>query len=173
VRWIEGGVLGLTFALRGKIRRLQIPSVQSPRRADHLWEHTCFEAFVSVKNEFAYREYNFSPSGEWAVYYFRGYRDGTLLADDSFAPTIAVRSAEDSFELDAITHVEGPPSIGQGRPLRLGLSAVIEEKNQVLSYWALQHSTGEPDFHQPDGFALEIMPPGVDGADNRAYTEKP
>ena len=37
-----------------------------------------------------------------------------------------------------------------------GLSAVIEDPNGVLSYWALRHPPGKPDFHHPDTFALEI-----------------
>ena len=40
--------------------------------------------------------------------------------------------------------------------LRLGLCAVIEEENGALSYWALKHPSGRPDFHHPDGFALKI-----------------
>jgi hypothetical protein len=39
---------------------------------------------------------------------------------------------------------------------RLGLSAVVEEKNGVLSCWPLKHPPGKPDFHHPDAFALEL-----------------
>jgi hypothetical protein len=41
-------------------------------------------------------------------------------------------------------------------PLRLGLSAVIEENDGTISYWALKHLPGKPDFHHPDSFALEL-----------------
>jgi hypothetical protein len=47
----------------------------------------------------------------------------------------------------------GSPSCGH---VRLGLSAVIEEERGMLSYWALKHPTGRPDFHHPDAFALEL-----------------
>jgi hypothetical protein len=33
---------------------------------------------------------------------------------------------------------------------------VIEEGDGVLSYWALRHPAARPDFHHPEGFALEI-----------------
>ena len=50
-------------------------------------------------------------------------------------------------------------------PLRLGLCAVIEEESGVLSYWALKHRPGRPDFHHPDGFVLEIEAPEVEMID--------
>ncbi|MDT8281967.1 MAG: hypothetical protein RQ982_04055, partial [Gammaproteobacteria bacterium] len=36
----------LTFRLLGDIPGLAIPGPRSPRRADNLWLHTCFEVFV-------------------------------------------------------------------------------------------------------------------------------
>jgi hypothetical protein len=44
----------------------------------------------------------------------------------------------------------------QGRRLRLVLSAVLEDTDGVLSYWALQHPPGRPDFHHPDAFAVQL-----------------
>ena len=44
----------------------------------------------------------------------------------------------------------------QGRPLRLGLSAVVEDVDGILSYWALRHPSGKPDFHHTDAFALQL-----------------
>jgi hypothetical protein len=42
------------------------------------------------------------------------------------------------------------------RGLCLGLSAVIEDKAQVLSYWALKHPAEKPDFHHADSFVVEL-----------------
>jgi hypothetical protein len=39
---------------------------------------------------------------------------------------------------------------------RLGLSAVIEETNGTISYWAVAHPPGKADFHHSDCFALEL-----------------
>ena len=39
---------------------------------------------------------------------------------------------------------------------RIGLSAVIEEEDGTISYWALRHAPGKPDFHHPDAFAMEL-----------------
>jgi hypothetical protein len=36
----------------------------------------------------------------------------------------------------------------------MGLSAVIEDRKNGLSYFALKHSAKQPDFHQPASFIL-------------------
>ena len=102
-----------------------------------------------------YREFNFSPSGQWAAYAFRRYRDGGAL-DCELAPEIAVRRTANRLELDARIRRDFLP---QGRPLRLGLSAVVEDAHGVLSYWALQHPADKPDFHHSDSFAIPLVLP--------------
>lgn len=158
VAWTEAGELAITYILKGDLTCLRIPEPQPPRRADRLWEHTCFEVFVGVKDKTQYCEFNCAPSGEWAVYTFRRYRDGGSLDDEGLAPKITVRSTEDSLELDAIIRLDRVPTIQPRARLRLALSAVVEEENGVLSYWALKHPPGKPDFHHPDSFALEFAP---------------
>ena len=36
----------------------------------------------------------------------------------------------------------------------VGFSAILEEEDGTISYWALAHAPGRPDFHHPDCFAL-------------------
>ncbi len=149
---------GITFAyrLRGDMVRLLVPPEQSPQRTDLLWEHTCFEAFIAVPGDTGYREFNFSPSGQWAAYAFSNYRQ----RDESFelidAPRITARLFAGRLELDAhISPADLPP--GASRFL-IGLSAVIEAADTVdgsHSYWALRHPAARPDFHHRDAFALE------------------
>ena len=145
-----GDTLTLAFVLECDLSRVRIPEPRSSGRADGLWQHTCFEAFVMAGKGPRYREFNFSPSGEWAVYDFRGFRDGGEL-DSELAPRIAMRRTLNRLELDAQIERNLLP---QGRLLRLGLSAVIEDADGVLSYWALQHPLCRPDFHHADSFAL-------------------
>lgn len=152
----EFGALALTFVLKGDINRLRIPSLESPRRVDRLWEHTCFEAFVQLKGQSAYYEFNFSPSGEWAGYAFREYREGGPIEDEQLNPKIAVQKEAETLELHAVIRLDRLSKIQPGSILRLGLAAVVEGINGRLSYWALKHPPGEPDFHHPANFALEI-----------------
>jgi hypothetical protein len=142
----------LTFCLVGDISGLSIPASRSPRRTDRLWRHTCFEAFVMAGEGPEYREFNFSPSGEWAVYDFRNYRNGGVLEND-LAPGIVVHKTMDRLELGAEI---GQVLLPQGRRLRLGLSAIVEDAAGILSYWALRHPPGKPDFHHTDAFALQL-----------------
>ena len=151
----KSGSLMLTFCLVGDISGLSIPESRSPRRADYLWRHTCFEAFVMEGEGPEYREFNFSPSGEWAVYDFRGYRNGGVL-ENKLAPGIVVHKTMDRLELGAEI---GQVLLPHGRPLRLGLSAIVEDAAGILSYWALRHPPDKPDFHHIDAFAVQMRIP--------------
>src|SRR4051794_6728025 len=66
------GHLALGYRLCGDIARLVVPAPALPEPADGLWKHTCFEVFVTVIGDATYREFNFSPSGQWAAYAFSG-----------------------------------------------------------------------------------------------------
>ena len=152
---VNTGSLNLTFCLVGDVSGLRLPESRSPRRADDLWQHTCFEVFVMAGEGPEYREFNFSPSGEWAVYAFHRYRNGGVL-EHELSPGIVVRKAMDRLELAAEISQGLVP---HGRPLRLGLSAVVEDVDGILSYWALRHPPGKPDFHHADAFALQMRGP--------------
>jgi hypothetical protein len=147
------GGLTLTFDLAGDIAGLRIPEPRSSRRAGALWRHTCFEVFIMAEDGPGYREFNFSPSGEWAVYAFRRYRDGGEL-EIELTPGIVVRRSMNRLQLDAEIRRDYLPP---GRLLRLGLSAVMEDADGVLSYWALRHPPGRPDFHHTDAFASQLV----------------
>jgi hypothetical protein len=159
VRRSSSAELELTFRLDGDIPRIWFPSPGVPRIATQLWRHTCFEAFIALEGQPAYHEFNFAPSGEWAVYAFCDYRDGGPLAYEMMRPHIAVRSAGSRLELDALVRLDGLSAIHPHASLRIGLSAVIEASDG-LSYWALRHPADKPDFHDADGFALLLEPPG-------------
>lgn len=142
-------MLNVSYVIDCELARLLIPAPRPPRFVDGLWRHSCCELFVARKDEPAYREFNFSPSGEWAAYAFARYREGAPLRDEALNPGIAMHSSARELRLDASV------ACAAGK-LQLALSAVIEEAGGGLSYWALRHAPGEPDFHHPDAFALEL-----------------
>jgi len=117
----EPNRLRITFLLKGDISALKIPPKCPPRRVDRLWEHTCFEAFIRVDGDPSYYEFNFSLSSEWAAYWFRNYRDGGPMPDESCSPKILVRREVDGIELDAIVRLDLLPAIPPGAPLTQGL----------------------------------------------------
>jgi hypothetical protein len=145
------GSLILSYVVNGRISDLRLPPVVAAARADELWRHTCFEAFVCPSNDPAYYEFNFSPSTQWAAYQFSGYRNGMRVATEIGAPRIEWRSSAETYTLQAALEFDGLSS-----PLHLGLSAVLEETNGRKSYWAMAHPPGKPDFHHADCFALEL-----------------
>lgn len=146
----RGGALVLRYLVTGRIGALRLPPAAASARADELWLHTCFEAFVRPVGGEGYYELNFAPSTEWAAYRFSGYRTGMAIADESVAPIIGVVASAERFELQASLEL---PNTGSWR---LALSAVIEHTNGERSYWALAHPSSKPDFHHPDAFALEL-----------------
>jgi hypothetical protein len=163
VRGISVGVerasrLELTFHLDADLGRIRVPPTRRPAVVHQLWEHTCFEVFVAENDAAAYHELNLAPSGEWAGYRFRDYREIDALVDDALAPPIAVSTGADRLTLDASIELARLSPDYAGARLRLGLSAVIEDTEGRRSYWALRHPTGQPDFHHRDTRALLLEP---------------
>lgn len=156
VSWTQDNGLALTYALKGDLTRLRIPLPQPPHRTDGLWQHTCFEAFISVKGKPEYYEFNFAPSGQWAAYRFLRYREATPFENDIPAPKITVHNPAVGLDLHALVYRDCLPTIWRNARLRLALAAVIEEQNGGLSYWALKHPPGKPDFHHLDAFVLDF-----------------
>jgi len=153
--------LELRYALAGDIGRLAIPAQNASRRADRLWQHTCFEAFVAAQGATGYLELNFSPSTEWAIYRFNGYRDGMTAVDPERPPRITLTRRGDRLTLKAAIDMAPLAELGASPSLRLALAAVVEEAGGHLSYWALEHPPGKPDFHHADSFALELPSPAA------------
>jgi hypothetical protein len=160
VRRLPGGTLAVAFVLDADAGRLCIPPPRAPSLVHGLWQHTCFEAFIALDKTPAYHEFNFSPSGEWMVYAFQRYREFASQPEMP-APETAVRRATGRLELDATLRLDHLSAGHTVAPMRLGLAAVVEAENGALSYWALRHPPGEPDFHHSDAFALTITRKGA------------
>lgn len=147
----EAGVVALTYLVRGRIERLRVPGPTAPARVDGLWRTTCFELFCAQDGAPAYREFNLSPSGQWAAYAFDGYRAG-MRALDLAAPAIETAVTADTLAV----HVTLAAGLAPGAAWRLGLSAVIEDRDGVCTHWALAHPEAAPNFHHASAFALAL-----------------
>ena len=186
--WRGAGKWVFDFIVPVPPAALRLPAPSVPRRANDLWQHTCFELFLMDPDSGRYLEFNFSPSGQWAAYGFDGYRAGRRDLEVA-APRITTGDAV-QFKLAMEAHSRAlgldeesirllcaePPPFPQPPPqlflsallddpeLRndgswiASVSAVIEEADGTKSYWALAHPPGEPDFHHPDCFVLELPP---------------
>ena len=149
----SGDALALRYVAAGAIDAIILPEPAAPARADELWKHSCFEAFLRSESEPGYLELNFAPSSQWAAYRFDSYRNGMAPAEVA-PPRIDVCAGAGRFEL--LATIALPPLRA---PVRLNLAAIVEARDGRKSYWALAHPPGDPDFHQPDCFVLELPPP--------------
>jgi hypothetical protein len=93
--------LVLSYVVTGKMSDIRMPPVVPAARADELWQHTCFEAFVRASSGPSYYEFNFAPSTQWAAYEFAGYRNGKREAGEIKPPRIAVEASSERFLLQA------------------------------------------------------------------------
>ncbi|HSY07174.1 MAG TPA: DOMON-like domain-containing protein [Steroidobacteraceae bacterium] len=153
---LGGGRLQLLYALDADPARLRIPAERAAQRGDELWRHTCFEAFLRVTGTAGYCELNFAPSRAWAMYRFSARREGMAVITDARAPEIAVQRRPAGLTLAATVVwrdlIRGAPPLS----VRMAAAAVLEDEGGSLSYWALRHPPGKPDFHHPDSFTLEL-----------------
>lgn len=137
------------FLLEGDIRRIAIPAPAEPARADDLWRTTCCEVFWQQHGQSTYREFNLSPSGQWACYDFDDYRlngrDGAVEA-----VTIDSRHSESELVLDCRISAE------LGVPALIGLTAVVEDDAGAIQYWSLSFASGKPDFHRAECRSLQL-----------------
>ena len=152
--------LRIHYSLHGDMAALRIPVPAAPVPTDGLWQHTCFEAFVAADDQGAYREFNFSPSSQWAAYRFSAERERDAAAearDRVLLTPPLIDLTPRSLTLTTRVPVAALPR--SPSVLSLGLCAVIEERDGRLSYWALEHPKERPDFHHRDGRTLRLAAP--------------
>lgn len=144
IDWVEAELVRVddgavaTFRAKGDLSRLVVPPSALPVRTDGLWQATCFELFVSTGGD-GYREYNFSPSSAWAAYEFDSYREGMRAA----AASVIVEFSREPTEMVLAARIKD----GLPLPGIVGMTAVIEETDGQLRYWATGFAPGKPDFH--------------------------
>ncbi|HTU66464.1 MAG TPA: DOMON-like domain-containing protein [Steroidobacteraceae bacterium] len=148
-------LLTLDYRLEADLQELRIPDVREPVRADGLWRHTCFEAFIGQTEAPGYWEFNFSPSRAWAAYHFTAYREGMAPLMKGAPPVISTREHPDLLELSVAVDLSWL-SRTTISPTVLGVSAVIEDRARAMSYWALRHPAEKPDFHHAEGFVVPL-----------------
>lgn len=153
VQRLSAAALQLSYRVQGDIDALRIPAPLVPARRDGLWQHTCAELFIAVPHQQAYLEFNFAPSAEWAAYAFSAYRQQGERMTEFDPPAIACHRQAQELLLQVNIEI---PALAQSERWQLGLSMVIEDAQERLSYWALAHAGERPDFHRRESFILTI-----------------
>lgn len=150
--------LTLDYQVTGGIEQLVIPELVDRSRADELWKHTCFEAFIMPEQGGGYSEFNLSPSGRWAAYHFKSHRSGMTNIAEVSDPGIGTREFGDVFQLRAVFDISRIPNLGGN--WKVGLSVILEAADGVRSYWAIRHPENKLDFHHLDCFAMQLPSAG-------------
>lgn len=154
-----GNEVTLCYRLLGDIARLRVPGPEAGERCDGLWEHTCFEVFLSAPDIRYYREFNFSPAGHWAAFDFSDTRQTMTTRPELTPPEIQTRRTEGRLELQVRLDAGAIPATLHRCDWLLAISAVVETTDTLddaRSYWALTHAHAHPDFHHRDGFRLSV-----------------
>lgn len=144
----QGG-LALRYRVAFAPGSVRVPADGEPLPRDRLWGHTCCELFVAEEGGTAYREFNFSPCGQWMRFDFSDYRQ-RCVGEEGPPLALAVAREDDEFILSASL----PPGALPEGPVRLALTVVVEQRDGRLGYWALAHPPGKPDFHHRAGFLV-------------------
>lgn len=150
--------LFITFELTGEIEKIAIaPPDNYPSRRNQLWQETCFEFFLGLKESPCYWEFNLSPAGYWNIYFFDDYRQNIIeeLAFQELPFEIKIQS--NSLILSLTLDLEA--IINSKEELEVGITTVIKNKiNEAdsITYWALEHRAREADFHQRKSFIISL-----------------
>ncbi len=149
----EGSVLAVSWRLAGDLSTIALPAPAArPARLDGLWRGTCFELFLGLAGEPAYREFNLSPSGDWNAYRFDAPRRGGRPDDQFRELPFTARLDGDLFEVDLRLPLAGIAV--EPATLEIGPAAVLAGTGGEVSHWALRHEGPAPDFHRRSGFLL-------------------
>ena len=151
----RANTLAIHYQLLGHLAELVIPApADVPARKNCLWEGTCFELFLAVKNSPQYWECNLSPAGHWNVYRFGAYRQG--MQEEMAFTSLPFRVQKESDSLQLALEVELDKIVQADQPLDVAISTVIEHRDGEVTYWALIHRGPQADFHRRDSFILEL-----------------
>jgi hypothetical protein len=151
----EGKRLRVDYAVHDPAATLRIPpAAPTPRRRDELWQATCLELFLALPGQEAYREFNLSPSGDWAIYQLDGYRRG--LRPDPAWTALPFSRHDEAGVLQLSLETTLPPELAAAPQLEAAITAVLQHHDGHCGYWALLHPGPEADFHRREGFGLRI-----------------
>ena len=143
--------LRIKYRLEGA-SQVVLTKCDRPTRQYDLWEHTCFEFFLALKDSTIYWEFNLSPAKHWNVFRFLDYRQD--IAEEMTFNTLPFQVFLHDDFLVLNLEVELDKIISESE-LEVGITTVVEDEQQ-LSYWALTHPAKEPDFHHHDSFIIKL-----------------
>lgn len=117
-------------------------------RENDLWKSTCFELFLNPVGEKKYFEFNFSLKPAWNNYVFDEYRKPQPVKLCSEFEIQKMSWQNKNLKIDIL-------NLSVFQKFNVSLSAVIKNKKNQVSYFALVHAESKPDFHSLKSFQLQ------------------
>ncbi len=148
----EPSILTLQIKIEDELNEVDWPApTVSPTnlldRQDELWKSTCFEMFLNPVGHNQYYEFNFSPNAAWNCYHFAGYR-----FPQPPDPSVDFKMADFQFvNNQMVVQIQNHSAF---KNFNVGLTAVIKNKKDQITYFALKHENNKPDFHLASTFTL-------------------
>jgi hypothetical protein len=147
--------LTINYQLIGNLQEIVIaqPS-DTPTRQHELWQDTCFEFFLGIKNSQRYWEFNLSPAGHWNIYRFDSYRQG--MQEETAFNVLAFNVEHQLDSLVLSLNLDLGKIISPEQLIDVAITTVIKQKSGDINYLALVHKGKEADFHIRDSFIIEL-----------------
>ncbi|QLE55745.1 DOMON-like domain-containing protein [Nostoc sp. TCL26-01] len=147
--------LAIKYNLVGNLQDIIIsPPSATPTRQHELWQDTCFEFFLGIKNTQKYWEFNLSPGGHWNIYRFDSYRQG--MQEETAWTTLPFSVVQQVDNLILEISIDLSEIIAVEQTLDVAITTVIKHQENQVSYWALVHKGVEADFHLRESFLIEL-----------------
>jgi hypothetical protein len=147
--------LNLCYILKGDLEEVVIaPPSDRPIRQHELWQNTCFEFFLGLKNSERYWEFNLSPAGHWNVYRFDAYRQG--MQEEVALRTLPFRIEQRADRLKLALELNLDRIFSASQSFEVAITAVLKHRDDEVTYWALIHRGVEADFHLRESFTIEF-----------------
>ena len=87
------------------------------------------------------------------MFHFKDYRQG--MAIETAFDSLPIRVVHNDC-LQVSLNIDLSRIIKPEQNIQAGVTAVIEDRQNHLSYWALNHPGKEADFHLPDSMAIAL-----------------
>lgn len=127
-------------------------------RRHYLWQQTCFELFVGIKDKTVYREINLSTAERWNCYQFENYRQPANMPPVVAHDIVLLELKTQVQKLEAILNFQQFFEQQQcgWDDLVLGISSIVKTNKNNELYFALQHSGVEANFHRKVDWTLRL-----------------
>ncbi|MEH2236397.1 DOMON-like domain-containing protein [Nostoc sp.] len=159
----NGNKLVIRYMLEGDLKEIALAKPtggiailsNAPSRKHELWEDTCFEFFVGIKDSARYWEFNLSPAGHWNVYRFDDYRQG--MQEETAFTILPFHVQNQADGLALALDVDLNKIVSAEQEIEVGITTVIKHRDGEVTYWALTHRGVEADFHLQGSFIIELL----------------